>query len=220
MKRPPIKALILDFDGVILESLSIKTEAFRKLFSRFPRHVDEILRHHIQHSGVNRTKKFEHIYRHILKTPLSNQQKKRLEKDFSKIVFRKILKCRFVPGARRLLATFGKIGPVFLVSATPEKELKAIIARRGLRRYFRDIAGAPTTKTRAIRRFLSRNRLRPCEVLCIGDARADWLAARATGVHFMGRSRDGKNKSFPQSVRVIANLTKARRLLLPSKPAS
>ena len=47
-----IKAIILDFDGVILESVSVKTEAFRKLFSNKPDYVDEIVEFHIKNGTI------------------------------------------------------------------------------------------------------------------------------------------------------------------------
>ncbi|NQS78644.1 MAG: hypothetical protein HQQ74_08090, partial [Methanoculleus bourgensis] len=44
--QPPntIATLILDFDGVIVESIPLKTVAFRKIFSfASPEHLDEII---------------------------------------------------------------------------------------------------------------------------------------------------------------------------------
>ena len=41
-----IKAIIFDFDGVLVESTQIKTEAFRNLFSKWPDKVDEMVRYH------------------------------------------------------------------------------------------------------------------------------------------------------------------------------
>lgn len=43
--------IILDFDGVILESVEVKTEAFRRLFSFAPGHVEEIVNFH-RENGV------------------------------------------------------------------------------------------------------------------------------------------------------------------------
>ena len=53
--------IILDFDGVILESVSVKTEAFRTLFSFVPKHVDEIVQFHIDNGGMSRFDKFRYI---------------------------------------------------------------------------------------------------------------------------------------------------------------
>ena len=49
-----ISIIILDFDGVILESVSVKTEAFRTLFSFAPEYVEEIVQFHKDNGGMSR----------------------------------------------------------------------------------------------------------------------------------------------------------------------
>jgi len=207
------KAFICDFDGVILESVDIKTQAFRSLFKKFPKHIGEIIRYHLKNSGVNRTKKFDYIYKHILHMPLTKMEKHRLEKTFSRLVFRKILKCPFVQGTPNFLEEFTKTKLIFVISATPERELNRIISRRKLRHYFKAVFGAPQSKVSAIRQILKRYRLKPTQTIYIGDARADWLAARATKVQFLGRWADSKNRPFPKSVSCVTNMTEVSNLL-------
>ena len=62
-----LKAIFFDFDGVIVESAGIKTEAFRKLFSNYPDQVDEIVDYHKANAGISRYDKFDYIYEKILK---------------------------------------------------------------------------------------------------------------------------------------------------------
>ena len=38
-----IEALILDFDGVVIESNEVKTNAFHNVFSRFPEFTDTMM---------------------------------------------------------------------------------------------------------------------------------------------------------------------------------
>ena len=56
-----IRALILDFDGVIVESNALKTEAFEAVFSRFPEHAAAMLAYHHAHVSESRYAKFEHL---------------------------------------------------------------------------------------------------------------------------------------------------------------
>ncbi|MDN5339305.1 MAG: hypothetical protein PWQ30_414, partial [Euryarchaeota archaeon] len=59
----PLTTLILDFDGVVVESLPLKTAAFRKIFSfTSPEHLDEIIAFHLENGGMSRYDKFRHIY--------------------------------------------------------------------------------------------------------------------------------------------------------------
>lgn len=69
-----IKAIIFDFDGVIIESAEIKTDAFRTLFAGYPDMLPEIIAHHQKNSGISRYKKFRYIYEKILGQELSAQK--------------------------------------------------------------------------------------------------------------------------------------------------
>ena len=57
-----LSAVIFDFDGVIVESLDVKADAFRSLFADHPEHVDQIVRLHRENLGVSRYEKFRTIY--------------------------------------------------------------------------------------------------------------------------------------------------------------
>ncbi len=46
-----LKALIFDFDGVIFESVDIKTRAFREIFKNHPEHLDRITRRQLSNGG-------------------------------------------------------------------------------------------------------------------------------------------------------------------------
>ncbi|KFI34550.1 hypothetical protein HX99_01395 [Peptococcaceae bacterium SCADC1_2_3] len=46
-----IKAIIFDFDGVIIESAEIKTRAFELLFAGYPDKVKEIIAYHKKNMG-------------------------------------------------------------------------------------------------------------------------------------------------------------------------
>ena len=74
-----IKAVIFDFDGVIVESVDIKTEAFARLFEN---EGDEVVRqvvaHHLKNCGVSRFEKFRHIYQKMLNRELSDRKFKEL----------------------------------------------------------------------------------------------------------------------------------------------
>ena len=41
-----LKSIIFDFDGVLCESVDIKTESFRRLFVDYPEHLKNIIKLH------------------------------------------------------------------------------------------------------------------------------------------------------------------------------
>lgn len=117
----PCKAVALDFDGVVLESVDIKARAFRTLFTGFPDEVERIVQFHREHLGLSRYEKFSIIYRDILRRPLSETDIERLGRQFATLIAEEIRLCPFVPGALEFLTKTSASLPIFIVSGTPER---------------------------------------------------------------------------------------------------
>ena len=50
-----------DFDGVIVDSVNIKTEAFAEIYKPYGQKiVDRVINHHISNGGMSRFKKFKY----------------------------------------------------------------------------------------------------------------------------------------------------------------
>lgn len=183
-----IKTVIFDFDGVILESAGIKTSAFRKLFeSKYFEKIDAIIDYHKKNMGISRFVKFRHIYKNILKLPLTVTEEEELGRKFSDIVFEEILKAPFVPGVLEFLNENYRNLDLFVASGTPFLELLAIIKRRKLNRYFKEIYGAPETKDKIILRILNKYRYDRSEMVFIGDAESDRTATQKNKINFIAR---------------------------------
>jgi phosphoglycolate phosphatase-like HAD superfamily hydrolase len=181
------KAVIFDFDGVILESGDIKTEAFLELFADYPEHRNAIRQYHLENIGISRYRKFEWIHSELLGRALDHQESSRLGKAFSDIALGKILTCSCVPGALECLETLSARLPLFVASGTPQEELDFIVERRGLTRFFTGVFGTPRTKTEIIRHLLAGLGLSPDDVVFVGDGLSDYQAASETGVRFIAR---------------------------------
>jgi len=182
-----LKGIIFDFDGVILESADIKTEAFLELFSNYPEHREEILKHHLENQGISRYRKFEWIYTQLLGKELNEEESCQLGETFSGIVFERILACSFVPGAAELLKSLDGRCAMFVASGTPQEELDRIIEFKGLSRYFREAWGTPLRKVEIIRSILERHGFEAEDVMFVGDGLSDYHAAREAGVPFFAR---------------------------------
>lgn len=201
-----LKAAAFDFDGVILESVDIKTKAFRELFRDQPEQVERIVELHKKNPGVSRYQKFSIIYRDMLKRPLDDSEMNRLDKQFGKLVYDEIMRCPFVPGALEFLQKHSDGFRFFIASATPEEEMRLIVKDRGLARFFRGVFGSPRTKAEILRAILAGNDLRPAEMVFIGDARSDYLGARDASIPFIGRVPVGSVAPFPDAVSVVGDL--------------
>jgi phosphoglycolate phosphatase-like HAD superfamily hydrolase len=85
--------------------------------------------------------------------------------------------------------------------------MEQIVARKGLGSYFVAVHGSPRTKTEIVRQLLADYHLDPSRVLFLGDAMADYEAAQAADLHFIGRVPEGHANMFPPDVRVVQDLT-------------
>ena len=206
-----LDAVLFDFDGVVLESADLKTEAFRLLFADHPDHLEAILALHQRHAGLSRLVKFEMIHRDILGRPLPAAERDDLARRFAELVVEQVLACPMVAGAETVLRTLAPRLPLAVVSGTPETELREIVARRGLTPYFRGVHGSPRGKTGIIADLLARHGWRPERVVMVGDAIADHEAAAAHGLAFVGRVPAGRPSPFPAGTRLVADMTTLAR---------
>jgi len=201
-----LKLIILDFDGVIVESTDIKTEAFRKLFSDYPKHVHTIVEYHKKNAGVSRYEKFSYIYKNILKQPLDERKMAELGKRFSALVVEEIKACPLVPGTLKFLEKYSKRVRLFIASSTPEEELRHLVKARGLQKYFHGVYGAPSKKSEITLKIMKEENVKKKEVLFVGDSAADHAEARKAGVQFIGRVANLADCPFPEGVKTIRDL--------------
>ncbi len=188
-----IRALAFDFDGVLVETVEVKTGAFARLFAAEPPEaVARIVEHHRRNGGVSRFEKFRTIYRDILQRPLTEEEFERLCDRFATLVVDEVVAAPWTEGAQEFVAKYRGRYPLFIVSGTPEEELKTIVRRRGIESWFDGVFGAPATKDAILRDILRRHHLQPAEMVFVGDAQTDWTAARQTGVPFVWRKVPGE----------------------------
>lgn len=191
-----IKVVIFDFDGVIAESLDIKTKAFAELFQKENKNARrKIVDYHLRNLGVSRYEKFKHIYTKILKRPLGKNEFKMLCAEFSGLVRDKVIAAAYVKGAKEFLQRYAHRYRCFVLSATPKQELGQIIRERKIRHFFKAVYGTPDDKPVIVRKILAEEKARPKEAVYIGDSLSDYRAARANSVRFIARIK-GKGGIF------------------------
>ncbi|KJR40901.1 haloacid dehalogenase-like hydrolase [Candidatus Magnetoovum chiemensis] len=183
-----MKAIIFDFDGVLVESAKIKTDAFRKLFSKCTEHVDEIVNYHMKNMGISRYVKFRYFYENILKQPYSTIEGEALSREFSSLVLDGIEKAPLVTGTEAFLEFAADKYLLFIASGTPQEELEHIVSHKKLKKYFTEIKGSPLTKPQIIDIIITKYSVSKNETLFVGDAESDLNAARNTGIHFILRA--------------------------------
>jgi len=202
-----IKAILFDFDGVIAESVDVKTKAFAKLFEDYgPEIVEKVVAHHLANGGVSRFEKILYYHREYVGKPISEAELEQWCGRFSDLVLDAVVSSPYVPGALELLDSCHKKYSCFIITGTPQEEMEEILSLRGLEKYFLEIHGSPRTKTDIVKGIISAHTLQPDEIMYIGDAMTDYEAAKGEGIRFIGRVPEGKPNFFPPDVVVVTDL--------------
>ena len=199
--------IVFDFDGVLVESVEIKTRAFVEIYRPYGEAVTAaVTAYHLAHGGVSRNEKFRYFHNALLGRALSEEEELRLVAKFSALVEDAVVAAPWVAGAREFLDANSKRLPLHVASATPAVELRRIVIRRGMRGYFSDVEGAPRTKGAILRSIIIAGGYLPARVLMVGDALSDLEGALEVGVTFLGRVAKDAQNPFPTGVAIIEDL--------------
>lgn len=187
MSSRKLRVVILDFDGVVLESNSAKTQAFVDVFARFPEHSSAMMVFHEANVSASRFVKFAHLLERLGRAG-DERLGADLAAEFSRRTLERMSAIPFVVGAELFLSEITPRVPVYLASVTPAEDLASILDRRGLHQWFRGVYGCPPwAKADAVCDILKREECLPEHAVLVGDSAGDQRAAAATGVHFVAR---------------------------------
>lgn len=180
-------ALILDSDGVLIDSVSKKIDAFRQwVRSYMPEHEDEFISYHIGVYGIGRAEQLKYFFDCIARIEVDEELFSREMARLGEIINR----CMANPVWRKdsnefVKYCFNKGVPLYIVSGSPQSDLVSTYTKLGAKDLFREMIGSPTSKKDGIKVLLDKYRHNPGRVLYIGDATADSLAAEQAGVVFI-----------------------------------
>ncbi len=214
------QAVFFDFDGVILDSVDVKTQAFAQMFRKHGPEVERaVVEYHLTNGGISRFEKFRHYYEVLLGQPISEVELVSLGEEFSRIVFEQVLCAPYIAGALETLEKLLKEStPAYVVSGTPEEELGAIVERRGLTRFFLGVYGSPKTKMQILAEIMHKKRYTSERCLFLGDAMTDYEAAHVTAVRFLGIVRPGGLTPFPPGTPISFKVTDAQPVAANGHP--
>ncbi len=188
-----IKNIIFDFDGVICESVDIKTDAFYEMYLSYGEVIaQKVKEHHIQNGGMSRYDKFEHYEKEFIGEVLSDEKMQRLSTEFSNLVKQKVIAAPFVKGALEFLKDYSQNYQCFIVSATPIEEIQEITKEKNIDKYFQEVFGSPQNKIEWGKYILDSYKIQSDETLFIGDALSDYTAAKENHMNFLLRETNNQ----------------------------
>jgi len=197
------EAVFFDFDGVILDSVDVKTKAFGKMFEAYGSDVQkEVVQYHSENCGVSRFEKFRYYYENILNIKIGESEIQELSKQFSELVVEGVIDSPFIRGAFETLELLKERQiPSYVVSGTPHDEINFIVKKKGLSGYFEEVHGSPRKKWEISSEIVGSRGYNSERCLFIGDAMTDYHAAKKTGMQFLGIAPKQSSSPFPKGTR-------------------
>ena len=179
--------VVFDCDGVILESVDVKTRAFGRIVEEYGSEaVARMTKYHLTHGGVSRFRKFEWFYDEVLGRKISEDELQSLSRKFRELVFEGVMRSLMVPGIMKTLESLHGRLPMYVASGTPNDELFQVLDARNLTRFFVGVYGTPPGKTELLRRIIEQEEVAPNDTLMVGDSSTDLEAAQFCGTRFFG----------------------------------
>ena len=191
------KNIIFDFDGVLAESVHIKTDAFYKLYEKFGKEIaKQVIKHHEANGGMSRFEKFPYYHKTFLNIDLTKTDIEKLCYNFSRLVIDRVVEANEVSGALYFLKKYQKVIKYWIASATPTTEINEIAEKRGISDYFISIFGSPENKSSIVNNIINKNELIKSETVFFGDALNDYRAAKDSNIDFILRQTAENQKLF------------------------
>ena len=180
------ETIIFDCDGVLLNSNSLKTNAFYETAIRFGPEAAEMLReYHLNNGGISRFHKFAWLLE-----KLEYREKnihcvlQELLVFYSKIVFDGLLNCEIVSGLHNLRKLTPK-SSWMVVSGSDQEELRGVLSHRGVLQLFdAGVFGSPANKNNIVFRERQLLNISP-RAIFFGDSRYDHEVACAFQIDFV-----------------------------------
>jgi len=200
-----ISLVVFDCDGVILESVDIKTRAFGKVVAEYGSEaVTRMTEYHLAHGGVSRFRKFEWFYDEVLESTITEDELQALSRKFSQLVLEGVINAPMVPGIMETLESLDGRLPMYVASGTPHEELRQVLGARNLTRFFKAVYGTPPGKTELLKFIIEQEGVAAKDTLMVGDSSTDLEAAQACGTRFFGVSTAFATSPWPFSHDCVA----------------
>ena len=202
-------AIFFDCDGVILDSVDTKTKAFEKIFLPYGEdNKKRGVKYHLQNGGISRFDKFRYFFTKILGRKISNNEIESIGALFTQYALDGVLKAPYIEGAIETIKELHTLNiKTYVVSGTPDDELKIIFNKKNLAKFFNEIHGSPKTKNEIINDIINRNNYHCKRCLFVGDAMTDYNAAVNTGMSFIGIVKKNEISPFPKDTVVHSKIS-------------
>ena len=179
-----IKAVGFDFDGTLVLSEEKKAREMAKVFREkfgVRRGVPTAYRK-VAGTGKNRQEKVTLLFRQFLGRKPTRQELRAVDEHFGFHYEQSLHRCPLMQCTNVLGEIKKQVTFLFLLSLENKREVRRIAEHCGLEKYFAEILGGPKSKQENLLHVVKKHKLKPQEVLYVGDSASDILAAKKVGV--------------------------------------
>ena len=197
------QSLILDVDGVIFDSNTLKENNIRAVADEFLTgdRLSEFIRYFIGGNGIPRETKIAAFFGQ------DSAEYHQVLKAYNTLNGRTLYTVAQTKGAGHFLKKYSEM-PIWAVSGGAENEVKELFRRSQLTKYFKGIHGGPVSKKEHLKLIDP-----PAPVLYVGDSKVDHESANHIGADFIFMYQytqfDNWEQYFRQfpEVRIVRNLS-------------
>ena len=198
--------ILLDFDGVILDSIPIKDRAFLRLFSIYSTEVQaKAERFWAQTRGMDRSQRIQQGFFECTSIKPTGPKLASLIDQYKADIDRSLISAPWINGAVEFLSA-NRNSPIFVVSAAPQIEVHNIVVDRGIDQYINSVFGGPKSKINNIKTIFSSLTQNPKDSIFAGDTLSDFKVANALSIPFLGVVKEGVSSPFPSEVPTVSDL--------------
>lgn len=181
------KTIVLDCDGVVLNSNQTKVDAYYNTAKRLggtDAQAQAFVDYHLKLGSIPRNDKIRYYITEIIQQPLTEALFQAFMDTFTVILDETLMKCEVAPSLYALKAATAQ-AQWMLMSGGDQGELRQIFPRRGLDGLFElGIYGGPTKKNEHLASMIADGTIQ-FPALFIGDSRFDHQASTAAGLDFI-----------------------------------
>lgn len=183
-----VKAIVFDFDGVIIDSMDIRDYGFRKILDKHPKDkVEELIKYHRINAGLSRFHKIKYFYNNILEKEISEDEILNYANEFSIIMKNELIKEKYlIREWVDFISKNYKKYSMHIASGSEENELRYICDKLGIGNYFESINGSPVHKNELVKNIIEKNNYDRKYTVMIGDSINDYEAANINEIRFIG----------------------------------
>jgi len=188
-KHYKIKAVGFDFDDTLISTENKKYKLLEDAINKNFGTKNGIKKEYIKLRGkYNRIQKIEIILTKLLKRKPTKKEIQAVSKEFSKNYKSLLSNCPLFECTNILKELKKQVNFLFLISLEKKGDVREVAKHCGIGKYFNEILGGPKSKLQNLKHVLKKHKLKPGQVIYIGDLKNDIIVSKklklkAVGIH-------------------------------------